>query len=151
MKDDTYYMRLALKEADKAALVDEVPVGAVIIDDRQQIIGTGFNQPISSNDPTSHAEIIAIRSACRYLGNYRLPEVTLYATIEPCVMCMGAIIHARIKRLVYGADDIKWGAAASLYNIPGDLRMNHHPEVVSGVCAQEAREKMQRFFKNKRS
>jgi len=120
MKDDQYYMDLAIKEAYKAEQIDEVPVGAIIVDESGTIIGVGFNQPISSNDPTSHAEINAIRQASQVLNNYRLVNTSLYVTIEPCVMCMGAIIHARIKRVVYGAGELKWGAAGSLYNMAND-------------------------------
>ncbi len=151
MKDDEYYMDLAIKEAYKAELIDEVPVGAIIIDENGTVVGTGFNQPISSIDPTSHAEINAIRQATQIFNNYRLVNTTLYVTIEPCIMCMGAIIHARIKRVVYGANDLKWGAAESLYNIASDSRLNHHPEIVSGVFEAKTKKIIKDFFKNKRS
>lgn len=151
MKNDEYYMNLAIKEAQKAAQEDEVPVGAVIVDKNNEIIGSGFNRPISSNDPTSHAEINAIRMASVSLNNYRLVDTTLYVTIEPCIMCMGAIIHARIKRVVFGAADPKWGAAASLYNMAEDNRLNHQPEIVSGVCKQKTQQIIKDFFINKRS
>ena len=149
--NDEYYMNLALKEARKAASHDEVPVGAVIIDKNKELIGTGFNRPISSNDPTSHAEINAMRMAAKALNNYRLNDTTLYVTIEPCIMCMGAIIHARIKRVVFGASDPKWGAAGSLYRIAEDQRLNHQPEITSGICENETRQIMKDFFINKRS
>jgi tRNA(adenine34) deaminase len=150
MKDE-YYMNLAIKEAEKAADIDEVPVGAVIVNKDQQIIGYGYNSPISSCDPTSHAEINAIRMAAENIKNYRLINTTLYVTIEPCIMCMGAIIHARIKRLVFGASDPKWGAAGSLYNMADDKRLNHHPEIISGVCKEKTKHLIKDFFIKKRS
>jgi len=149
--DDIYHMNLALEQARKAALIDEVPVGAVITDQSGSVIGSGHNQPITLCDPTGHAEIVAIRMAAEATANYRLGGTTLYVTIEPCIMCMGAIIHARITRLVYGASDPKWGGAGSLYNFASDKRLNHNLEVISGVCFNEAREIMRSFFKNKRS
>lgn len=149
--NDEFYMMLALKEAEKAEAIDEVPVGAIIVDEHLQVIGQGFNQPISTHDPTSHAEINALRMAGERLNNYRLPQATLYVTIEPCIMCMGAIIHARIKRLVFGAPDPKWGAVQSLYHMASDHRMNHCPEVLSGVCEDMTKGIIKRFFVNKRS
>jgi tRNA(adenine34) deaminase len=151
MMDDKYYMNLAIKEAQKAEDIDEVPVGAVIVTDGNSIVGYGYNSPISSNDPTSHAEINAIRMTCAKLNNYRLLNTTLYVTIEPCVMCMGAIIHARIQRVVFGACDPKWGGARSLYNFPEDVRFNHQPEILSGVCEDETKQLIKKFFINKRS
>jgi tRNA(adenine34) deaminase len=149
--DDEYYMSLAILEAEKAVKIDEVPVGAVIVDKNKKIIGYGYNSPISSNDPTSHAEINAIRAASRLLNNYRLIDTTLYVTIEPCIMCMGTIIHARIKRVVFGAGDPKWGAAGSLYTMADDKRLNHHPEIVSGIYEKETKQLIKKFFTNKRS
>ncbi|MBF0235575.1 MAG: nucleoside deaminase [Desulfamplus sp.] len=149
--DDRYYIEIAIEHARKAARQDEVPVGAVITDSSGHIIGHGYNQPISMCDPTGHAEIIAIRMAALATGNYRLCGTTIYVTIEPCIMCMGAIIHARIERLVYGASDPKWGGAGSLYDFAYDNRLNHTIEVVSGVCLNETREIMRRFFRDKRS
>jgi len=149
--DDKYYMNLAILEAVKAAKIDEVPVGAIIVDKDNDVIGYGYNSPISSNDPTSHAEINAIRTASRMLNNYRLIDTTLYVTIEPCIMCMGAIIHARIKRLVFGAKDPKWGAAGSLYSMADDKRLNHHPEVISGIYEEKTKQLIKKFFINKRS
>ncbi len=149
--DDQFYMMLALKEAQKAEDIDEVPVGAVIVDEDNKVVGQGFNRPISTNDPTSHAEINAMRMACDQLKNYRLTKTSLYVTIEPCIMCMGAIIHARVKRIVFGATDPKWGAVSSLYNIACDSRLNHCPEIVSGVCKEETRQIIKKFFVNKRS
>jgi tRNA(adenine34) deaminase len=149
--NDEYYMDLAITEAINAADIDEVPVGAVIVDKNNDIIGTGFNRPISSHDPTSHAEINAMRMACTAINNYRLNDTTLYVTIEPCIMCMGAIIHARIKRVVFGAADPKWGAACSLYRVAEDRRLNHHPEITSGVYENKTRQILKDFFMNKRS
>jgi len=149
--DDKYYMDLAIKEAKKAENIDEVPVGAVIVDTNNTVIGYGFNCPISSNDPTSHAEINAMRMAAGASKNYRLTDTTLYVTIEPCIMCMGAIIHARIKRVVFGAKDPKWGAAGSLYNMADDRRLNHQPEIVSGIYEDETKRIIKQFFRNKRS
>ncbi len=149
--NDEYYMNLAVKEAIKASERDEVPVGAVIVDKNKDVIGYGYNCPISSNDPTSHAEINAMRMASRVINNYRLIDTTLYVTIEPCIMCMGAIIHARIKRVVFGAKDPKWGAAKSLYTMAEDKRLNHHPEIVSGIYEDKTKQLIKSFFLNKRS
>ncbi len=149
--DDRFYMTLALEQAEKAEKMDEVPVGAVILDSSGKIIGHGYNQSVSLSDPTGHAEILALRMGSAATGNYRIPGATIYTTIEPCIMCMGAIIHARIARLVYGAEDPKWGAAGSLYNFASDKRLNHNLEVVAGVCCNEAREIIRSFFRNKRS
>lgn len=149
MKDDDYMM-LAIREAHKAHKMDEVPVGAVIVDENQKVIGQGFNRPISTHDPTSHAEINAIRMASERLNNYRLTNTALYVTIEPCIMCMGAIIHARIGKVVFGASDPKWGAVLSLYQMASDQRLNHCPEIVSGVCEEETRALIQNFFRLKR-
>ena len=149
MKDDDYMM-LAIREAQKAEKIDEVPVGAVIVDENHQVIGRGFNRPISTSDPTSHAEINAIRMAADILNNYRLTQTCLYVTIEPCIMCMGAIIHARINRVVFGAPDPKWGAAVSLYEMASDHRLNHSPEIVSGVLQKESSDLIKNFFRKKR-
>ncbi len=149
--NDEYYMNLAIMEAKKAADIDEVPVGAVIVNKDKEVIGYGYNSPISSNDPTSHAEINAMRMAAMSLNNYRLTDTSLYVTIEPCIMCMGAIIHARIKHLVFGANDPKWGAAGSLYNMADDKRLNHHPDIISGICKEKTKHLIKDFFMNKRS
>ncbi len=144
-------MNLALKEAEKGAMMDEVPVGALLVDKDGEVVGRGHNQPITLNDPSGHAEMLALRMAAKEIGNYRLPGTTLYVTIEPCIMCMGAIIHARIAKVVFGAGDPKWGGAGSLYNFALDTRLNHRPEIVSGICRDEAREMIQSFFRNRRS
>lgn len=142
-------MHAALAEAALAEAADEVPIGAVVVLEGQ-IIGRGHNTPISTSDPTAHAEIRAIRNAARQMKNYRLVDATLYTTVEPCLMCMGALVSARIKRLVFGCFDPKTGAAGSLYNIGLDTRLNHRPDITSGVCEEECRTLLQRFFREKR-
>ena len=149
--DDQFYMMKAIREAEQARRMNEVPVGAVIVDRHNQVIGHGCNAPIAMCDPTWHAEIAAIRMAARHLNNYRLTGTTLYVTIEPCIMCMGAIIHSRIDRVVFGAADPKWGAAGSLYTMAQDPRLNHHPEIKAGICEEQTRNLMKHFFRNKRS
>lgn len=148
---DEKFMDIALKEARRAENAGEVPVGAVIVDEAGNVIARGFNQPISIHDPTAHAEIVAIRAAARLVGNYRLTGLTLYCTMEPCVMCAGAIVHARIQRLVYGAADARAGAAGSICDVVRDSRLNHQVEVVAGVRERECREIVQGFFERKRS
>ena len=147
---DEKFMDIALDEARRAETSGEVPVGAVIVHADGKVIARGFNQPISTHDPTAHAEIIAMRAASRLLGNYRLTGLTLYCTMEPCVMCAGAIVHARIQRLVFGAPDPRAGAAGSIYDVVTDARLNHQAEVVSGVREQECREIVQNFFEKRR-
>lgn len=147
---DEKWMRVALQEALVAQQEGEVPVGAVLVG-ADRIIAKGHNQTIGRCDPTAHAEINAIRAAAHFLGNYRLLSTTLYVTVEPCVMCMGAIVHARVTRLVFGAHDPKWGAVGSLYDFSMDSRLNHHPEIVSGVLKSECRDIIQEFFKFKRA
>jgi tRNA(adenine34) deaminase len=149
-KDDIKFMKLAIKEAKKAGQKDEVPVGAVLVSESGDILSLSHNQVITFADPTAHAEISALRNAAVKVLNYRLLNTTLYVTIEPCVMCMGAIVHARVARVVFGANDLKWGAAGSLYNFAEDARLNHRPEVMSGVCQDECRKLIQEFFRSKR-
>ncbi|MDD3581211.1 MAG: tRNA adenosine(34) deaminase TadA [Desulfobacca sp.] len=132
-RNSSFYMDEALAEARKAQAAGEVPVGAVLVGPDGEIWGRGYNQPINLADPTAHAEILALREAARQAGNYRLPGTTLYVTIEPCLMCLGAIIHARLQRLVFGAPDPKAGACVSLYQIPADPRLNHRLEVQGGI------------------
>ena len=148
-EQDKAWMRAALAEAALAEAADEVPIGAVVVL-AGQIIGRGHNTPISSSDPTAHAEIRAVRDAAQRLKNYRLVDATLYTTVEPCLMCMGALVSARIKRLVFGCFDPKAGAAGSLYNIALDTRLNHRLDITSGVCEEECRTLLQRFFREKR-
>lgn len=147
---DEEFMRLALEQARCADALGEVPVGAVVVFD-SQIIGAGFNQSIALEDPTAHAEIVAIREAADSVGNYRLTGATLYTTIEPCLMCAGAIIHARLSRVVYGADDPKAGAVRSLFEILDDPRLNHQVEVSSEVLADQCRQILQEFFRRRRT
>ena len=144
-----HYMQAALEQAYIARDIDEVPVGAVVVLDGE-IIGVGHNASISASDPTSHAEINAIRSACEKVGNYRLPGAELYVTLEPCSMCVGAMIHARIKVLVFGASDPKTGAAGGVSDLVNVEQHKHKMEVVSGVMEAECRELLQSFFKQKR-
>jgi len=142
-------MREALKEAEGALSDGEVPVGAVVVEG-ERIIGRGRNSTVRLSDPTAHAEIMAIRDAAEKKGNYRLPGADIYVTIEPCVMCAGAIVNARIGRLFYGAAELKGGAVDSLYKILGDTRLNHKVEVTAGILEEEASELMGRFFEGKR-
>ena len=144
-------MRMALVEARRAAEIQEVPVGAVLVSADGRVLARAHNRTIADSDPSAHAEILAIREAARRLGNYRLLNTTLYATVEPCLMCMGAIIHARIARVVYGARDPKWGAAGSLYNLGEDRRLNHQPEIVQGPLLDECRNVIQDFFRARRA
>lgn len=143
-------MRAALELAREAATVDEVPVGAVVVMDGQ-IVGRGFNQPILRHDPTAHAEIMALRDAAHHLGNYRLPNSTLYVTLEPCVMCSGAIMHARVERVVFGARDPKTGAAGSVIDLYGEERLNHHARIEGGVLAEECGVLLTGFFAARRT
>jgi tRNA(adenine34) deaminase len=144
-------MKIAIQEARKAEKKGEVPVGAVLVDSEGQILSASHNQPISLSDPTAHAEILVLREAAARTHNYRLLSSVLYVTVEPCVMCMGAMIHARVSTLVFGTRDSKWGAAGSLYHFAQDNRLNHRPQVFGGVCQDTCRQLMQDFFKNKRS
>jgi tRNA(adenine34) deaminase len=146
---DEHWMRHALNLAHKAAAQGEVPVGAVIIDDNA-LLAEGWNRPIQDHDPSAHAEIVALRAAGEALENYRLVNTTLYVTIEPCTMCAGAIMHARVKRLVYGAADPKAGADASVFNLLQDSRFNHRVQVVGGVLAEECGALLSEFFRDKR-
>ncbi len=139
----------ALELAQQAETQEEVPVGAVLVY-RDEIIGSGWNQPISSNDPSAHAEIVALRNAAKTLNNYRLIDTTMFVTLEPCVMCAGAMLHARIKRLVFGATDPKTGAAGSMFNLLSDTRHNHTVEVTGGVMQEECAEILQQFFCKRR-
>lgn len=146
---DEDYMRLAMALAQEAASQGEVPVGAVVVKNGE-VIGRGRNAPISLNDPTAHAEIQAMREAAQSLGNYRLVECTLYVTLEPCAMCSGAIQHARIARLVYGASDPKTGCCGSVVNLMTEQKLNHHCEVTAGVLAEECGALLSNFFRQRR-
>ena len=146
---DEAAMRLALGEAEKARLAGEVPVGAVILLD-SRVVGTGFNQPISAVDPTAHAEVVALRAAARALGNYRLTGATLYVTVEPCLMCVGAMIHARVARVVFGAAEPKAGALVSASRAHETPGLNHRLQATGGVLEEECRQVMQAFFAQRR-
>ncbi|MES2128191.1 MAG: tRNA adenosine(34) deaminase TadA [Pseudomonadota bacterium] len=146
---DSGFMQLALEQARLAWDHGEVPVGAVVVKDGA-VIAVGYNQPIGSHDPTAHAEIVALRAAADKLGNYRLPGCELYVTLEPCVMCSGAMMHARLARVVYGALDPKTGACGSVLNLFEQEKLNHHTEVVGGVMADEAGGMLKDFFAERR-
>jgi tRNA(adenine34) deaminase len=143
------FMRQALDLAEQARQAGEVPVGAVVVMDGV-VIGRGFNQPITTSDPTAHAEIVALRRAAQHAGNYRLTGATLYVTVEPCLMCVGAMVHARVGTLVFGATEPKAGAIVSTQRAHEHPALNHRLEVVSGVLADEARDAMQAFFRERR-
>ena len=145
-----YYMELAIKEAKSAGQIGEVPVGAILVSENGEILSAAHNLTIKLVDPTAHAEILALRKAALEINNYRLLNTTLYVTVEPCIMCMGAIVHARVSRVVFGAADPKWGAAGSLYNVAEDDRLNHHVEIITGARAEDCRRLMQDFFWAKR-
>jgi tRNA(adenine34) deaminase len=148
--DLSRFMANALQEADDALQRGEVPVGAVLAEMDGRIIATAGNRTIELNDPTAHAEILVLRRGAALRENYRLNDCILVVTVEPCLMCMGAIIHARINHLVFGALDPKWGAGGSLYDIPNDPRLNHHIGVTSGILEEDCRRLMQDFFKMRR-
>ena len=147
---DLYWMTKAYDLARQAADHGEVPVGAVLVDSDLQCIGEGWNQPISGHDPTAHAEIMAIRSAAARLGNYRLPDTTLYVTLEPCPMCAGAIVHARIKRVVIATPDPRSGSAGTVYNLLNSMHLNHRAEIITGVLQQECSSLLKAFFVERR-
>ena len=149
MMTDLEYMQIALDLAKQAALMGEVPVGAIVVKDNV-VIGRGSNAPIGMHDPTAHAEILAMRQAANYLGNYRLVDCTLYVTLEPCAMCSGAMQHARIAKLVFGASDPKTGACGSVINLMNEPKLNHHTEVVGGVLALECGGLLSDFFRQRR-
>ncbi|MDD5300287.1 MAG: tRNA adenosine(34) deaminase TadA [Gallionella sp.] len=147
---DADYMKLALELASQSQAAGEVPVGAVVVKDGE-IVGRGFNAPISRRDPSAHAEMMALRDAAQRLGNYRLVGCELFVTLEPCLMCAGAIMHARIARAVYGASDPKTGACGSVLDVFAERRLNHHTEVTGGVLAQECGALLSNFFALRRA
>lgn len=147
--NDEFYMREALSLARSAECLGEVPVGAVVVRDGV-IVGCGFNSPIGESDPTAHAEIAALRDAARNLANYRLPGCELFVTLEPCAMCAGAILHARIARVIYGARDLKTGVHGSVIDLFAVDRLNHHTEVVGGILAEECGQLLSGFFAARR-
>lgn len=150
MCDDHYWMSRALELAKRAEEQGEVPVGAVIVRD-DELLGEGWNQPILKNDPTAHAEIQALRASCEKEDNYRLPNATLYVTLEPCVMCAGALIHARINRIVYATAEPKTGAAGSCFDIFNTPQLNHHIACEHGILAEESSHLLRTFFRNRRN
>lgn len=150
MNQDHMFMEMALHQAQKAAAIGEVPIGAVVVGPDNQLLAEGFNQSISLNDPSAHAEMIAIRQAAHRLSNYRLSDCTLYVTLEPCAMCMGAIMHSRIKRLVFAATDPKTGACGGVISLQSEPRLNHHCTITQGVMAAEAARLIKDFFKARR-
>ena len=148
--EDEWWIEHALRLAERAKKDGEVPVGALVVY-QNQVIGEGWNQPISASDPTAHAEIIALRAAARQMNNYRLPGTVLYASLEPCVMCVGALIHARVSKLVFGAFDPKTGAAGSRFDLLADPRHNHHLDYYGGILAQKCAEQLRQFFQERRA
>jgi tRNA(adenine34) deaminase len=146
---DSLFMQQAISQAHNAWALGEVPVGALVVKDGQ-VIATGFNQPIGTHDPTAHAEIMALRAAATILGNYRLPGCELYVTLEPCAMCAGAMMHARLARVVFGASDPKTGVCGSIVNLFEQERLNHHTEVTGGVMAEECGKLLKDFFAERR-
>jgi tRNA(adenine34) deaminase len=147
---DENFMRMALEEARKAGERGEVPVGAVIVDEQQKILAAAGNNSIGSSDPAGHAEMVALRAAGKKIGNYRLLNTAMYVTVEPCVMCAGAMIHARVGRLIYGASDPKAGGVVSCYQVGGDGKLNHQLNVEGGVLSEECAELLTSFFRKKR-
>ena len=147
---DEFFMRHALTCAQQAYDAGEVPVGAVLVHDNR-IIASGYNHPIGLHDPSAHAEMQALRAGAQVLSNYRMPECELYVTLEPCLMCAGAIFHARLARVVFGASDYKTGVAGSILNAFDNSQINHHTTVIGGVLEDETREILQRFFKERRA
>ena len=146
---DRQFMQEAIEQAKLAALAGEVPVGAILVRDGQ-VIGRGFNQPIGNHDPSAHAEMLALRTAAQDVANYRLPGATLYVTLEPCVMCSGAMLHARIDRVVFGAPDPKTGAAGSVLDIFASKQINHQTQVEGGILAEECGQILRDFFRERR-
>ena len=146
---DDAFMRAALTLAQCARDAGEVPVGAVVVKDGE-IIGRGFNQPITSNDPTTHAEIVALREAAQHVKNYRLVDCALYVTLEPCMMCVGAMLHARLKRVVFGAHDPKTGVCGSIIDLPKEEKLNHHTTFEGGVLRDECSAMLKAFFQSRR-
>ena len=148
---DDDWMRLALAQAQIAADLDEVPVGAILVGAAGELLAVGHNQPISAQDPSAHAEIVVLRAAAQKLGNYRLPDTTLYVTLEPCTMCVGAMVHARVGRLVYAATEPKTGAIESAQRLFETGNFNHRPQIEAGVLADECAALLTQFFANKRA
>ncbi len=148
---DSAWMQLALAQAAQAQQLGEVPVGAVLVDAQGELLATGFNRTIIDHDPTAHAEIVALRVGAKQVQNYRLPGASLYVTLEPCAMCLGAMLHARLARVVFGAPDPKTGVCGSVLNLALEKQLNHHTQVEGGVLAQECGDTLRQFFKERRS
>ena len=148
---DIAWMQLALAQAAQAQQLGEVPVGAVLVDAQGELLATGFNRTIIDHDPTAHAEIVALRAGAQQVQNYRLPGASLYVTLEPCAMCLGAMLHARLARVVFGAPDPKTGVCGSVLNLSLEKQLNHHTQVEGGVLAQECGDTLRQFFKERRS
>ncbi len=151
IEQDEVWMRKAIKAAENAGALNEVPIGACLIDKNGGLLAVAGNRTITDYDPTAHAEILVLREAARKIGNYRLTETTLYTTIEPCAMCAGALVNARIERLVFGAHDIRFGAVESVFQICNTSSLNHQIEITTGILAQDCRRLMQDFFRAKRN
>jgi tRNA(adenine34) deaminase len=149
--DEERCMRQAMEQAQKAYAEGEVPVGAIVVDANGGVIGAGFNRTITDHDPSAHAEIVALRQAAAAMKNYRLPGATLFVTLEPCAMCMGAMLHARVARVVYAATDPKTGACGSVISVHDNSRLNHHTSVIGGLLANECGEMLRQFFRERRS
>lgn len=149
--EDARYIELALQEAQAAYDIGEVPVGALVVSAQGEILGRGYNRTIIDHDPTAHAEIVALRNAARRLENYRLPGITVYVTLEPCVMCIGAMLHARLARVVFGAYDPKTGACGSVLDVGAVPKLNHHTSVTGGVLAEPCGDLLRRFFRERRA
>ncbi|RFF26765.1 MULTISPECIES: tRNA adenosine(34) deaminase TadA [unclassified Wenzhouxiangella] len=149
-RSDSEWMQRALDLARRAEAMGEVPIGAVLVDAEGQVLGEGWNRVITDADPTAHAEIVALREAASRVNNYRLPDTTLYVTLEPCSMCAGALVNARVKRVVYAADDLRAGAHHSVFEVLTSPKLNHRCEVTRGVLAEESAEILRRFFRSKR-
>ena len=145
------FMNVALSEARKAGQKNEIPIGAVVVAENDELLSAAHNKTLLLKDPTAHAEILALRAAAEKIRNYRLLKTALYVTVEPCPMCMGALMHARVSRVVFGTRDPKWGAAGSLYNFAEDYRFNHQPEIIEGICRNECKKLIQDFFRQKRT
>lgn len=148
---DEFWMRKALAAAAEARAIDEVPIGACLVSADGELLSTGYNRTIIDSDPTAHAEVLALREAARKIGNYRLTGTVLYTTIEPCVMCAGAIVNARVKRLVYGTAEERFGAVRTNFGLCDSSSLNHQAEITAGILETECREIMQEFFRLKRN
>jgi tRNA(adenine34) deaminase len=148
--NDESFMQIAINAAKEAEQLGEVPIGACLVDENGEVLAVCGNRTITNCDPTAHAEILVIREAAKKIGNYRLTNTTIYTTIEPCAMCAGSLVHARIKRLVFGSHDTRFGAVESVFNLCDTSSLNHQLEITSGVSAEECRQIMQQFFKQKR-